>query len=243
MKHILCVLCILPLFLAACASSPTAPVDEPGPSDTSLEEWATRYPQAYNEWADSVHGIAYLEGKQDAPGCTDCHRDPEDGEIKTAAFHLEIPARCARCHSDETRMSQYELSSDVYATYRADYHGTTITYYQANAPTVWRYEAVCSDCHGSHAIAGKDDPQSTVAPANLLTTCQQCHAEAGENFTAATGHYRATRALATREDAPLLFWVKLIYQALVPITLGLMLGYIGLDVTHRLRQKSKKEQS
>jgi hypothetical protein len=80
-----------------------------------------------------------------------------------------------------------------------------------------------------------------VAPPNLLATCQQCHPEAAPNFTAATGHYRASRDLATREDAPLVFWVKLIYQALIPVTLGLMLGYIGLDITHRIRQKPGKE--
>lgn len=243
MKHIICILCILPLFLAACASSIEAPAYEPVPADTTLAEWANRYPQEYNEWQDSVHGVAYLEGKQDAPGCTDCHSDPADGETKTLAFHLEIPARCARCHSDATLMSQYEISSDVYQTYLADYHGATIAYYQATDPSARRYEAVCSDCHGSHAIYAPDDPQSSVAPANLLTTCQQCHHDATENFTAATGHYRATRALATREDEPLVFWVKLIYQAMVPIALGLMVGYIGLDITHRLRHKPKKEKS
>ncbi|MCB0185330.1 MAG: hypothetical protein KDE31_13745 [Caldilineaceae bacterium] len=243
MRHIICILCILPLFLTACAFSTETSAYEPEPSDISLEEWANRYPQQYDDWQNSVHGVAYLEGNQDAPGCTDCHRDPESGETKTLEFHLEIPYRCARCHSDETLMSQYEISSDVYRTYLADYHGTTIAYYLATDPNARRYEAVCSDCHGSHAIYAPDDPHSSIAPANLLMTCQQCHHDAVENFTAATGHYRATRDLATREDAPLVFWVKLIYQAMVPITLGLMVGYIGLDVTYRIRHKPTKEKS
>lgn len=244
MRHFFYIgLCSLLLCLTACASAPKTPAYEPGPLDTTLEEWANRYPQAYDEWATSVHGVAYLEGNQDAPGCTDCHRDPASDETQSPAFHLAIPARCARCHGDAARMSQSELSSDVVQSYLADYHGTTIAYYAATDPTAQRFEAVCSDCHGSHAIYAKEDAQSAVAPANLLTTCQQCHHEAVENFTAATGHYRATRDLATRADEPLVFWVKLIYQAMVPLTLGLMVGYIGLDVAHRLRHKANKEQA
>jgi hypothetical protein len=42
--------------------------------------------------------------------------------------------------------------------------------------------AKCADCHGAHDIRPASDPASTVAPANLVRTCSQCHAGANENF-------------------------------------------------------------
>jgi hypothetical protein len=61
--------------------------------DGGVEPCATRYPKEYREWQESVHGSAYLSGDTDAPGCADCHDDPESGEIRTAPFRLNIPSR------------------------------------------------------------------------------------------------------------------------------------------------------
>lgn len=234
-------LCVL-LSLTACSAlvgSPAGVAPAPAQPGIQPEEWATRYPKEYDDWEDSVHGVAYLSGNSDAPGCTDCHSDPETGEIYTPLFRLEIPSRCARCHADEKVMSKYGVAIDVYDTYRADYHGTTIEYYRANDPAAWRYEAVCSDCHESHAVYGPDDPNSSVAPANLLATCQQCHPEAPPNFAAASaGHYRTTR-----EVSLFVYCVKLFYKVLIPVVIGIMLAYIGLDISHRVRKRLRGEES
>ena len=242
MKRIIWIsLCIL-LSLTACSAlvgSPAGVAPEPAQPGIAPEEWATRYPNEYDDWEDSVHGVAYLSGNSDAPGCTDCHSDPETGDIEAPNYRLEIPSRCARCHADQQVMSEYGLAADVYDTYQADYHGTTIEYYRANDPTRWCYEAVCSDCHESHAVYRSDDPRSPAASANLLATCQRCHPEAPPDFAAAsTGHYRTTR-----EASPLVYYIKLFYTALIPVVIGLMLAYIGLDISHRLRKKSREEES
>ena len=226
-------LCLLLLALTAC-SAPAKPVTAPPtPAETvSIEEWAQRYPNEYNDWKDSVHGVAYLAGNKDAPGCTDCHGDPASGEFNTSAFRAEIPSRCARCHDNEQMMAKYQVATDAYDTYLPGYHGTTIEYYRANDPTSWRYEAVCSDCHQAHAIYKPDDPRSSVAPANLLQTCQKCHPGAQANFAAPTnGHFRTTRA-ASR----LVFYVGLFYKILIPLVIGAMLFYIVLDIVHRVRK-------
>ena len=237
MKRIIWIsLCVL-LSLTACSTLVGRPAGvAPAESDVGLEEWDTRYPNEYNDWEDSVHGVAYLSGNSDAPGCTDCHSDPKTGEIETPNYHLEIPSRCARCHADQQVISEYGLAADVYETYQADYHGTTIEYYRAKNPETWRYEAVCSDCHDSHAIYRADDPRSLAAPANLLATCQRCHPEASPDFAAAsTGHYRTNR-----EASLLVYCIKLFYTVLTPLVIGLMLAYIGLDISHRLRKKSRE---
>jgi hypothetical protein len=201
--------------------------------DGDGEPWATRYPRQYQKWADSVHGRAYLAGNRDVPGCTDCHGDPRSGDIRTPAFRLDIPARCARCHADARRMSKYEIPTDVYASYRADYHGWTIDYYRNHRPSKWRFETVCTDCHLSHAIYPPDDPRSSVAPANLLATCQRCHPGADKNFASiTTGHFRIDS-----ETSPLAHYIKVIYRFLIPTVIGLMGAYVGLDSLSRLVRK------
>lgn len=243
MKQIVIVVCLGLLLLTACSVVTGKPVPAavaPTQSDVGIETWAEQYPNEYNDWKDSVHGQAYLAGDQDAPGCTGCHGDPASGEIQTAQFRLEIPSRCASCHADQAMMSKHDLPSDTYTTYVADdYHGKTIEYYRANDPTVWRYEAVCSDCHRSHAIYQASDSRSSIAQTNLLNTCQKCHQGAVPNFVDfASGHFR------TVEDrSPLVYYVALAYKILIPTVIGLMLAYIALDIFHRLRPSTRGEES
>jgi hypothetical protein len=247
----LCALLLLataspPLMASSTGGQPARPgldaagteITSPAPEDAKplsgqTEAWAARYPKEYQDWRESIHGSAHLSGNRDAPGCADCHDDPESSEIRTAAFRLGIPSRCARCHDDEQLMRKYDVAADVYASYRADYHGFTIDYYRSHDPSMWRYEAVCSDCHGSHAVHEASDSRSSVAPANLLGTCQQCHAGAEANFTSTSnGHFRTDR-----ESSLLTYYIELIYQILIPTVIGLMAAYVGLDIIQRLRKK------
>jgi hypothetical protein len=194
---------------------------------TGLEEWATHYPFQYGQWAESAHGVAYLEGDPNAPDCSGCHDDPQSDEQYTAAFRLEIPARCARCHADPETMKDSGLATDVYDTYRGDLHGRTIEYYRQANPGVQRFEAVCSDCHGSHTAY-------TVPATELTANCQSCHGNATARFsTASMGHFRADR------QSPLVMGIRIFYLILIPTVLGGMLAYIGLDVWHRARSRRK----
>jgi len=172
--------------------------------DAENEPCATRHPKEYREWQESVHGQAYLSGDADAPG------------------------------GDEKLMRKHEIATDLYSSYLADYHGFTIDYYRTRDPSMWRYEAVCSDCHASHAIFGADASRSSVAPAKLLDTCRKCHWEVEANFTSTmAGHFRTSR-----DSSLLVYAIELIYRILIPVVIGLMLVYVGLDVLHRLRKKS-----
>ena len=240
MRHILSIIGVISLIVivAGCSSTADLPAYENlGGADTTLEEWAESYPLEYQQWSESVHGEAYLAGNRDVPACTGCHGDPASGEIETAKFHLEISSRCGSCHADQTKMSPYDIKSDVYDTYLADYHGATINYFLEKKPNEMRFEAVCSDCHGSHAIYASDVAVSSVSSENLTATCQKCHPGSNDSFTSATGHYAPIRATANQQDGLLIYLVKLFYQALIPIVLGLMIAYVGLDIAFRIRRK------
>ena len=168
----------------------------------------------------SVHGAALKEGNLDVPSCTDCHRSHDVAGPHAANWRNHTPELCASCHADERLMQKYGLSTAVHQTYLSDFHGMTASLraqgQEGDQPVVAR----CTDCHGVHDIAKADDPNSRVVKANLVKTCQQCHADANENFPAAwLSHYEPSWT-----KAPLVYAVSLAYKVLIPfMVFGLVL--------------------
>ncbi len=116
------------------------------------------------QYLDSAHGRAVTEWQD--PGaavCSDCHSTHQIDSPKGDAMQLLITQSCGSCHAEEQR------------TYLASYHG------QVNR-LGYTHTAKCFDCHGSHQVAGVDDPTSKIHQANRLETCQQCHEDAPQGF-------------------------------------------------------------
>lgn len=240
-RLILAPIICLAAFFSGCSDGTTpSSTYQPNSNEINLVGWEESYPFQYAEWAASIHGQTYLSGDSNAATCNDCHDDPLSEDILAADFRLDIPWRCARCHDDNELMAEYEIADDVVETYLADFHGTTIAYYRVADPEVLRDEAICSDCHGSHAIYPAEDERSTISEVNLQYTCQKCHTGAEEAFTSAYGHYRPIQSPVSSSDTMIVFIVKLFYQALIPVTLGGMLAYIALDIRHRVKSKTKE---
>lgn len=116
--------------------------------------------------------------------CNACHGGDPNAATKQAAMsaaagYVGAPARqripdlCGSCHSDPTRMRQYNLPTDQLAEYRTSQHGLLLATGDANVPT-------CVDCHGGHAERQRTDPQSTIYPMNVPKTCGSCHASAAK---------------------------------------------------------------
>ena len=183
--------------------------------------------QIYSDYADSVHGAALLqEGNPDVPVCTDCHGVHNIQDPRTAQFRVDTPELCAGCHADAELMGRYGLSADVYSLYSLSWHGVDVSVYRAKWPTIWHESAVCTDCHGVHDIRRTDDPASRVNPRNLLTTCRQCHPDAGPNWTGAwTGHNRVSL-----ERTPFVFYTQAFYGDFVNFVLGLSAVYVLLQI-------------
>lgn len=175
----------------------------------------------YAQYAESVHGKALVEEENvDVPVCTDCHHSHDIPDPRTAAFHLKTPELCARCHTDETLMERYGVSTQVLQTYLKDFHGMTASLYREEEIVPAAFTAVCTDCHGVHDILPVKDPRSAVMKANLVTVCRKCHPDANENFPAAwLSHYEPSP-----DKAPLVYYVKLFYQIFIPfVIVGLAL--------------------
>lgn len=187
-----------------------------------------------DQYAQSVHGAALIgEQNPDVPVCTDCHGVHNIGDPTTAAFRVNSPALCGDCHADRELMTKYDISTDVFETYVADFHGTTVTLFEQQSPDQATNKAVCYDCHGVHNILPTTDEHSQVIKENLLTTCRQCHPDASTNFPDSwTSHFQPSR-----EHNPLVYWVNLFYWVLIPTILVGFTLFIGTDVYRRIWER------
>lgn len=192
------------------------------------------------QYSKSVHGAALLgEQNPDVPVCTDCHGVHDINDPTTAQFRVQSPNLCADCHADKPLMAKYNISTEVFDTYVADFHGTTVQLFERQEPWQETNKAVCYDCHGVHNILPASDENSQIIRANLVVTCQQCHPDANANFPAAwTSHFKPSL-----QHNPLVYLVDMFYMLLIPGVLGGFLLFIGSDIYRRTfdRIRARKE--
>jgi predicted CXXCH cytochrome family protein len=193
--------------------------------------------EVYQQYKSSIHGKALIdENNPDVPVCTDCHGVHNIQDPRTDQFHIDTPELCANCHDDAELMAKYDLPSDVYDIYEMSWHGVDVSVYKARWPTIWHDSAVCTDCHGIHDILNTNDPNSSVNPANLLTTCQKCHPDAGPNWTQAwTGHNEISK-----ERTPLLFYINAFYASFVSFVLWASGIYVALQILHAIINRVRR---
>ena len=120
-------------------------------------------------YKQSIHGQAMASGDEAAPTCINCHNPHRTLRVDKDEFQLNNVETCGGCHQED------------YSTYRASYHGQI-------TDLGFTKMAKCATCHGAHNILPSSDPASLTNKANLLTTCQQCHTNASENFTGFAPH-------------------------------------------------------
>lgn len=186
----------------------------------------------YDEYATSIHGKAlFEEHNTDVPTCIDCHGVHNVEDPHTAQFRLRSPSLCGSCHADEALMSKYDIPTDVFETYVADFHGTTVTLFEKQTPDAATNKAVCYDCHGVHAILPMSDPNAIAnSKENLLKTCQKCHPDATTNFPDSwASHYQPTF-----EKQPLVATINLFYLIVIPATVGFMAVFVLSDAGRRV---------
>lgn len=129
------------------------------------------------QFAQDIHA-------QKGLNCASCHggdpanEDPEVAMGRAAGFRgkiqrAQIPALCAKCHSDVAYMRQYNpsLRTDQLSQYQTSVHGKRLR--QGDTKV-----AVCTDCHGVHGLRPATDARSKVHPLNVAETCSACHAKA-----------------------------------------------------------------
>ena len=172
---------LLGLAWATAARAQTTPGAPPAAVDTCaachLETGDDRLAAPVRAYVGDIH-------KAKGFGCVACH----GGDAKEAGMEAMDPAKgyigkpareqiaqvCGRCHSDARFMKQYNpgLRVDQATEYATSVHGRRLN--ELKDPKV----ATCVSCHPAHAIRPKSDPQSTVHPLKVASTCGRCHGNA-----------------------------------------------------------------
>ena len=135
------------------------------------------------QFEQSVHSRLVTATDKDLPVCSDCHSAHTIRRTDETGFMLDIMDKCGRCHEE------------IAKTYFDTYHGKV-------SRLGYTKTAKCYDCHGAHDILKVTDPRSHLSRANVVATCQKCHATATRRFAGYLTH-------ATHHDPkkyPFLFW-------------------------------------
>ena len=212
-------------------------ITSPNEPRTKIAEICSKcHTSVYTTYESSVHGAALeADSNPDVPTCDNCHGSHTVTGPTDENFRADSITLCGKCHSDKDLMGKYGISTNVFQTYLDDFHGRTVDFFRQSR-TAKITKATCYDCHGIHNIQAPDNELSSVYPANLQKTCQQCHPDAGITFPQAwLSHYSPTW-----EDTPALYAVTTFYKFLVPAIIGGFAVYIALDARRRIAEKLRQ---
>jgi predicted CXXCH cytochrome family protein len=166
-----------------------------------------------DEYFSGIHGKDIEKGNKKVPVCTDCHTAHAILQPTEASFRMQSTPICGSCHKDQL------------ATYRDTFHS------QLGLLGGYVETARCWDCHGAHGILPASDPNSPIAPANLVKTCGKCHKDANASFV----QYQPHANPHNRKLNPALYYVRffmnlLLWSVLSFFTLHTVLWFIRAKI-------------
>jgi predicted CXXCH cytochrome family protein len=159
---------------------------------------------AQKAYLAGIHGQGLQTGNARTPVCTSCHTAHQISNPNVVAWQMKTSATCGECHQDKFR------------TYHDTFHA------QVSA-LGYMETAHCWDCHGFHEILPATNAKSTIAPANLITTCGKCHSGVTASFVTYQPH-----ADKHKRDAYPALWATGIFMNL------LLAGVLGFFALHTL---------
>ena len=163
--------------------------------DVNPVDCASCHEDEVAEYKLSEHGKASGDGVKEAASCLDCHGKPH-GILPASATNSpthfsRIPATCGECHGKPDIMARYTTRrGNAVFDYSNSVHGLVLAHENKHA-------AVCTDCHGDHAIHKGTDRASTMYWQRIPETCGACHEEISKKF--ATSVHGVAAAEGKRE--------------------------------------------
>ncbi len=132
------------------------------------------------KYAKSAHGqyLAKHPDALDVPTCSSCHGTHNIHYAKDATSPVNkrnLPDTCAKCHGRESLRKEHGIGSTV-EDYKLSVHGVELLE-KGNMKA-----ASCSDCHSSHELRPRRDPQSQTFKMNIPSVCGQCHTAVAADF-------------------------------------------------------------
>jgi len=180
----------------ACTDCHSGAAQFPHAEGVKQVDCAVCHADAVESYRQSIHGQGRARGVTEAATCTDCHGDihavTPRTETTSAVHWSHLAQACARCHSNPELAQKFGFT--VVRPVEA-----YLTSAHARAVAAGRHGAVCSDCHGNHAIFPAADPRSKVYHARVPETCGACHQEIAATYRKSVHGTAAARGV---RDAP-----------------------------------------
>jgi len=144
------------------------------------------------QYQRSTHGQLVAKSDANAPTCKECHGahhvlgrlDPN-----SPSFPINVPGLCGRCHQQghKAALRYTGVEHQIISRYEESIHGKGLL---KSGLTV---TATCTNCHTAHRELPASDPDSTVNPKNVPSTCGQCHHGIQEQFVNSVHSVTVTR--------------------------------------------------
>jgi cytochrome b subunit of formate dehydrogenase len=187
-----------------------------------------------DRYSRSSHGWLAAHGEADAPVCTTCHGEHAilpvtDKESPVYPTNVSLTT-CGPCHGSKLINQKYGMPQTIMESWEHSYHGLKSTDGDVDV-------ANCSSCHRAHLVLPASDPKSSVNPANLMTTCGQCHHGISEAVVHIPIH--AETGIALNDLGQLL---RRIYIVAIAVIIGLMVLHWIIDLQKRIRVMNKGPQ-
>jgi hypothetical protein len=149
------------------------------------------------QYQTSVHGQQLAAGDENVATCIDCHSVHDIREVRDGAspvHPLNLPATCARCHSDAALMEEYGLAATQYEQYQQSVHWAAVAErgdlsapscatchgnHGATPPQVNSVAAVCGTCHVLQQNFYRESPHQVVFELMGMAGCVTCHSNHG----------------------------------------------------------------
>jgi hypothetical protein len=149
------------------------------------------------QYQRSTHGQLFAKQDSNAPTCTECHGTHhvlKRNNPNSMTFPINVPELCGRCHHEGKRAAVRYTGTEhqIVTRYEESIHGKGLL---KSGLTV---TATCTNCHTAHGELPASDPNSTVNPKNVPSTCGQCHHGIEEQFVKSVHS-----ATVTKTDKPL----------------------------------------
>lgn len=160
----------------------------------------------------------------DHPTCVTCHGkgDPHAIQADRKWPREKKVGLCSKCHEQRDRMARYGVDSDAVPSYNESFHGKALLRFH-NLKV-----AICTDCHGHHAVLAPTNPDAPTNRSRAAATCSQkgCHVGAKVNFAMSGANHLRLKV----KVQPVLRFEEVFFQFLTVGTILFLLGGVTLDL-------------
>jgi hypothetical protein len=104
-----------------------------------------------------VNGVEVGFSRHSKIACSQCHAGVNASHVRPCET-IQKKVDCSSCHAE------------IGTQYVKSMHGKLEAKNDPNGPT-------CKECHGTHSVLGKLNPQSATFPTNIPGLCARCHRE------------------------------------------------------------------